>query len=73
MIWSEGSATCGFATAVRNGSSLRAGRTFDTPSLQGNCPDTLVSRQIPMKRQGILKHRIWLDTGREKTLEASNG
>ena len=22
---------------------------FDTPPLKGNCPDTLVSRQIPLK------------------------
>jgi hypothetical protein len=26
---------------------------FDTPSLKGNCPDTLVSRQMPFKTEGI--------------------
>jgi hypothetical protein len=28
---------------------------FDTPPLKGNCPDTLVSRQIPMKTEEIRK------------------
>jgi hypothetical protein len=28
---------------------------FDTPSLKGNCPDTLVSRQMSLKTEGIRK------------------
>jgi hypothetical protein len=30
---------------------------FDTPPLQGNCPDTLVSQQIPLKTQHDYKTR----------------
>ena len=30
---------------------------FDTPPLKGNCPDTLVSRQIPLKTQHAYKTR----------------
>ena len=26
---------------------------FDTPPLIGNCPDTLVSRQLPLKTLGV--------------------
>jgi hypothetical protein len=38
---------------------------FDTPSLKGNCADTLVSRQLPLKTEDIrqtrylLRYRRW--------------
>jgi hypothetical protein len=57
----------GFARAVKgvilhsisrrskNGASHRT--NFDTPPLIGNCPDTLVSRQIPMKTHDLEMNR----------------
>ncbi len=35
----------------KNGASHR--KNCDTPPLIGNCPDPLVSRQIPLKTQGL--------------------
>ena len=34
---------------------LRHRLYFDTPPLKGNCPDTLVSQQIPTENTGLYK------------------
>src|SRR5215475_7615891 len=41
---------------------LRTGCIFDTPPLKGNCLDTLVSPQIPMKRKQVLSGGLSIDT-----------
>ena len=35
---------------------------FDTPPLKGNCPDTLVSQQIPTETPDFTKRGICPDT-----------
>ena len=36
---------------------------FDTSPLKGNCPDTLVSRQLLLKIRGVRVSGLWADTG----------
>jgi len=52
---SEGMIVHSISWWCKNGASHR--KNFDTPPLIGNCPDTLVSRQIPMKTHDLERKR----------------
>ena len=45
---------------------------FDTPPLKGNCPDTLVSRQIPLKTHEVRKTRYLPGYRRLRALKIPN-
>ncbi len=51
----EGAILHSIACRSKNGASHR--KNCDTPPLIGNCPDTLVSRQIPMKTDDLEVNR----------------
>jgi len=61
--YSDARGTCQATACVREGSCLwelvfGAGPVYlDTPPLKGNCPDTLVSRQIPQITQDVYESR----------------
>jgi hypothetical protein len=59
------------STSIPFGASHRL--YFDTPPLIGNCPDTLVSRQIPQKTQGAYESRYLARYRRKQASEAPNG
>jgi hypothetical protein len=54
----------------KNGASHR--KNCDTPPLIGNCPDTFVSRQIPMKTHGLQMNRYLDGYRHSRLLEGAN-